>query len=196
MRTFFSIPEFNAYLSRQLARVDMGFEAAMTEIGMTLQSGARDRLGFYHPRVGPFPGWEPLAEATQTDREKRGFTADDPLFRSGELQRHITMTPSPWNVAVGVLRETPTADGRTTYGEIAQWMEFGATRLQVAWIPPRPFLGPTLFEMAPAILLAATEAVFERLLGTVVLRPRPLSMVPVAQMSEAVFLQGQAEAGL
>lgn len=173
----------------------MGFGATMGEIGKMLQSNARDRLGYYHPRIGPFPTWSPLAQATQTDRQERGFTADDPLLRSGDLQRNITMTPSPWNVVMGILRETPTNDGRATFGEVAQWMEFGTTRKGEPWVPPRPFLGPTLFELAPEALLMATTAVLERLLGTVVIRPRPMSMVPVAQMSEAVFLQGRAQAG-
>lgn len=196
MRTFLSIPEFDAFLSSRLARVDGGFMGTMAEIGKMFQVDARDRLGYYHSRVGPFPAWKQLAASTQADRLAQGYTANDPLFRSGELQRHIDMTATPWAVVVGVKPNTPTSDGKTTFGDIAAWQEFGAARLGVPWIPPRPFLGPTLFEMAPEAMEIATAAVIERFIGTgASVLPRRVSLSPIRSMSQMVFSQGRSLTG-
>lgn len=93
-----------------------------------IQKRAQDSIGHYQDAVGPFPAWAPLAESTQAERSALGYTADDPLLRSGELRRSIEREVHPDHAVIG------------SKDEKAAWMEFGTSR-----IPPRPFIGPAAF---------------------------------------------------
>ena len=194
MREFASISEFNAFLDTRAAAIERGFLGVFTRIGVIMRTEARDRLGYYHAREGPFPGWKQLSPATQADRERQRYTPNEPLLRDGTLQRSISSTPTPFAVAVGVRRGETNSQG-VPLGMIAMWQEFGAARLGEPWIPPRPFLGPSLYATIGETVPLLAESVVARLLGQVEVLEIPISRVPARLMSQEVFLFGKSLTG-
>ncbi len=193
MRAFASIPEFQAFLDRRVAAFEGGFLSVFAEIGAMIRRDARDRLGVYHAQDGPFPRWRMLADSTQTERERLGYSPDEPLLRDGTLRASIHEMALPWAVAVGVERGATDSQG-TPLGDIAMWQEFGAARLGVPHIPPRPFLGPALYNNIQESVAMLTEAAFHRL--TAYEAPGAIiSRVPARIMSEEVFDYGRALTG-
>ncbi len=98
----------------------------MEEACQILEKSAKEAIGTY-----TF-GWPQLAESTQAQRVSLGFSANEPLLRTGALQASIGHTVSGrfvgWEAWVG------------TNDPKAAWQEFGTSR----GIPPRPFLGGAL----------------------------------------------------
>lgn len=94
---------------------------------------ARDRIGTYQDAVGDLPAWAPLSEATQADRVAKGFTADDPLLRSGKLRDSIEVREVEEGAEIGVFDPEMTT--------IAAAMEFGYwnARAQIP-VAPRSYL--------------------------------------------------------
>jgi hypothetical protein len=113
---------------------------ALQEVGLMVKIEAQAKIGVYQGGVGPFPSWAPLADATKADRSAKGYSEDEPLLRDGTLRDSITFDVHPENVLIGV-KSGPSADGKTDIGDIAVWQELGTGKM-----PPRPFLGPALFE--------------------------------------------------
>lgn len=103
------------------AEIEVGFRVIVKEIEET----AREEIGEYQPAVGPFNAWSPLAEATKTARMRSGYSADEPLLRSGGLRDTIESEVLGLAAIVG------------TKSEIGLWQEVGTDR-----VPPRPFIGP------------------------------------------------------
>lgn len=103
--------------------------AIARETGVAIRDRAKEKIGTYQEATGDFPAWEQLAESTQEQREKAGYTPNDPLDRTGELRESIT-TRADGN---GSITGTPLDKGL--------WMENGTEK-----IPPRPYLGPAAEE--------------------------------------------------
>ncbi len=103
------------------AEIEIGFHIIVKEIEET----AKEEIGVYQPAVGPFEAWSPLEEATKTARMRSGFSADEPLLRSGGLRDTIESEIMGLAAIVG------------TKSEIGLWQEIGTDR-----IPPRPFIDP------------------------------------------------------
>jgi hypothetical protein len=80
--------------------------------------------------IGPFPGWEPLAESTV---KQKGF--DSILLDTGTFQGDISHTVEPWKVTIG------------THQNYIVYTELGTTKM-----PPRPVFGPSLLSKMPEIL--------------------------------------------
>lgn len=101
--------------------LELGFHIIVKDIEET----AKEELGVYQPAVGPFDAWSPLEEATKTARMRSGYSADEPLLRSGELRSTIESEIAGLAAIIG------------TKSEIGLWQEVGTDR-----VPPRPFIGP------------------------------------------------------
>ena len=194
MREFASISEFNAYLDTRVAAIERGFLGVFSRIGAIMRTEARDRLGLYHAQEGPFPAWRQLAPSTQSSRESMGYTPNEPLLRDGTLRDAITSLPTPFAVAVGVRRGETDSNG-TLLGDIAMWQEFGAARLGIAWIPPRPFLGPSLYATIQETIPMLAESAVARLTGVVELPEAVISRTPARIMSQEVFTFGKSLTG-
>ncbi len=97
---------------------------AMEKACVILEEEAKAAIGTYRDGYN----WPQLAEATQEDRVRKGFTPNDPLLRTGELQRSIEH-----KVESADLGYVGTNDAK------AKFQEFGTSK-----IPPRPFLGGAL----------------------------------------------------
>lgn len=120
-----------------------------------IQEDAQKRIGEYQDYTGPFNAWAPLAESTQEDRVAKGFTADDPLLRTGELRDSIEVSAKGNEAVVG------------SVGDIALYQEVGTDR-----IPPRPFLGPAGYDSKLSIGEMAGETLVAWISGLGWKRPQ------------------------
>ena len=109
--------EFKSFaeLAAALAFEEAGMQAALIDIGNHLEKKARQKIGEYQP------GWPQLAEATQADRARQGYTENDPLLRSGKLRDSISSEVEDMVLVVG------STDVNMVYQEL------GTEK-----IPPRP----------------------------------------------------------
>lgn len=115
---------------------------ALKEGAELVKTEAQAKIGTYQPAAGDLPAWAPLSPATQEDRVAKGFTADDPLLRTGELRDSIEIRPVDADaILVGVFDPAMQT--------IAAAMEFGYynVRAQRA-VAPRSFIRGTAVEQA------------------------------------------------
>lgn len=107
-------------------------------LGKNAEERAKNKLGEYQGESGPFPAWAALAESTITEKSDKGFPVPSPLLRTGELRESIS-----WRVvkedANSIVVELSAADP-------AEFHEFGTVNM-----PPRPFLGPSIYEAVEEI---------------------------------------------
>jgi phage gpG-like protein len=103
--------------------------AALETIGKLVQHEAQRVIGTYDY------GWPQLAEATQADRVRKGFPANEPLLRTGEMERSIEHKVEGRTVHIG------------SDNDKALWHELG-TRT----IPPRPFLSGAMAQKEKQIV--------------------------------------------
>ncbi|MBC5804301.1 MAG: hypothetical protein GIX03_15145 [Candidatus Eremiobacteraeota bacterium] len=116
----------------------------LLEAGTVIQTSAMEMLGTYQGAKPPFEAWAPLNEQTQEQRVRAGYSADEPLFRTGELRESIEVRVAENTVHVGVAGDMAT---------IAAAQEYGTAR-----IPPRPFLRPAAKEALPEVGRIVTGA--------------------------------------
>lgn len=149
MKEFKSLTDFGAFMKLAVpvamaAELKRGLEASAKAIEET----AKAEIGKYQSDVGPFPGWPELAESTQAERERLGYTPNDPLLRRGDLRDSIERQVGNLEAVIG------------SKSEIAAYQEFGTDR-----IPARPFIGPAAFRNKDKIAKAVGAAVVSGLFG-------------------------------
>jgi hypothetical protein len=54
-----------------------------------VEKESKAEIGNYQPATGPFDAWPDLAESTQVDRVRKGYSANEPELRTGELRDSI-----------------------------------------------------------------------------------------------------------
>src|SRR4051812_3130282 len=101
MRDFKTIASFLTYMGGVQARLPIAGIAGLTAAAVLVEENAKAELGKYQSGAGPFDDWMELAEATQTDRVRQGYSADEPGLRSGEMRDGIGHTVSGHEAAVG-----------------------------------------------------------------------------------------------
>lgn len=99
--------------------IDVHMREAMEGACKVIEDSAKEAIGTYTFN------WPQLAESTQDDRVSKGFSANEPLLRTGELQASIEH-----HVVSGHEGYIGTND------PVAKYQEYGTDK-----IPPRPFLG-------------------------------------------------------
>lgn len=123
-------------------------ELALAEAARIVQEEAQQSLGTYQDAVGPFPAWAPLAEATREERERKGFTPDDPLLRSGGLRDSIEVQIDGDHAYIG------------SNHDAAAPMEYGT-----GTIPARSFLGSAAYRKAGEISEVIGNDLVKRISG-------------------------------
>lgn len=123
-------------------------QAGLHEAADTIADAARAKIGEYQGAAGPFPAWRQLAESTREDRERKGFSPNDPLLRTGEMRDSIETAVGADHAAIG------------SNSEVAVHQELGTKT-----IPPRPFLGPAGFENAERVAQSIGERVARAVAG-------------------------------
>lgn len=101
----------------------------ISEATKIVEQAAKDRIGHYNAASGPVPATAPLAPSTQETRVSLGFTADDPLERTGELRDSISSEVDGKQGSVGSPLES------ALYAEIGTAKE-----------PPRSFLEGAVYD--------------------------------------------------
>jgi len=120
------------------ADLEVKFHGIVKEIEET----AKEEIGVYQSAVGPFDAWSPLTESTIAGRISKGYSADEPLLRSGELRDSIESEVVGLAAIVG------------TKSDIGLWQEVGTDR-----IPPRPFIGPAYVRKIDPLMEAIGAAI-------------------------------------
>jgi HK97 gp10 family phage protein len=134
--------------------IHVGAREALERVCMKVEKTAHDEIGTYQAAIGPFAAWAELADSTKEDRVKQGFTENDPLFRTGELQGSLAHEV---HELVGTIGST---------SEIMEWQEFGTSKM-----PPRPVLGPALVRNHHVIIEELGGAVVNGVVGREVIHP-------------------------
>lgn len=161
MREFSSFGAFAAHFQRVLDEEHAAIHAGL-EAGIAIaHAEARREIGTYQSAVGPFGAWPGLAEATQTDRTRKGFSDDEPLLRDGTLRDAIESHVEGDEAAIGVPSREVSSVGRSVdIGLVAEVQEMGNDR-----VPARSFLGGALCREADAVVDAVVEPVIRLLEG-------------------------------
>lgn len=155
MREFSSFGTFARHLAALALEGDAVAHHITEKAAKHVHEDAQKRIGEYHDYTGPFNTWAQLTDATQADRERQGFTPNDPLLRSGDLLNSIEYEVHHNEAVVG------------SASDIALYQEVGTDR-----IPPRPFLGPALYDAKNAIGEMAGETVVAWVAGLGWKRPQ------------------------
>lgn len=127
MKAWGDFAQFAAHLLTLEAKVALELHHALKQAAVAVEHTAQAEFGHYQPAVGQFEKWVPLAESTRVDRVRQGYSADEPLLRSGALRDSVTHEVSALEAVIG------SAD------EVMLYQELGTEK-----IPPRAVLGPAL----------------------------------------------------
>jgi hypothetical protein len=145
-------------LESQIGRIPLAKREGLAAAGELVKADAQNRIGSYQGAVAEFSAWAPLSEATKADRVAKGFSADDPLLRTGALRDAIEVKHEPESVVVGVFDSNLTT--------IAAAMEYGYwnSRAQRP-VAPRSFLRAAAGSLFQPIGRAIGERLFAILKG-------------------------------
>lgn len=147
MREFSNIGGFIAHLTTMAAAETLSLHTGLKKVANAIEQTAKSEFGQYQGDVPPFAGWVELADSTKKDRVSKGFTENDPLKRSGKLQKSISNEVSGLEAVIG------------SDDEIMVYQELGTPT-----IPPRAVLGPAAIRNKGLILKTLGEAAAEGLL--------------------------------
>lgn len=142
MKEFKSLTAFGEFMAITPLAIAAELKRGLEMSAKAIEETAKAEIGKYQPEVGPFPEWPELAESTQAERERLGYTPNDPLLRTGDLRDSIKREVGNLEAVIG------------SESDIAAYQEFGTDK-----IPARPFMGPAAFHnknKIAAVLGAAT----------------------------------------
>ena len=148
MKTFNSIAEFITHLATLELAVAHEVRKGLERSARLVERTAKEEIGEYQPRVGPFPAWAPLAESTEAEKARHGYPTDAPLLRTGEMRRNIDHEVHGLEAVIG------------SPDERAVFHEFGTSRM-----PPRPIFGPAVVRNKHKIQMILGAAVVSGLIG-------------------------------
>jgi hypothetical protein len=140
-----SIGEFAASLAGFEAGYLLWEREALDKAGEIVEEEAKRVIGTYDY------GWPQLAESTQEQRVALGFSANEPLLRTGELRDSIEHNVAEHEHACYVGSNSP----------IAVYQELGTSR-----IPPRSFIGGASRAKEHEVHEELRRSVYLRFLGT------------------------------
>jgi hypothetical protein len=149
---FNSFGGFASFLSTMTEHAAIDHEL-LERIAVAVEKKAKDKIGEYQAEVGPFVAWAELAESTKQDRERQGYTENDPGLRSGEMRDSIEHHATFTEAHIG------SNDDKLVYFELGTDKQ-----------PPRSVLGGALFELAPKIVEEVGQTVVMTLEGEKVFR--------------------------
>lgn len=135
MKEFASIGDLVKYLDKNISSYQEKEEVFLKEEMEFLKKLSQEKIG--HQQLD----WAPLSPATMADKAKKGylFAGDgNPLFIDGTLRDSIEAVVEVHRGAIG------------SKLDIALWQEEGTPDAKHP-IPPRSFLGSTMFENLPQI---------------------------------------------
>lgn len=148
MKGFDSLAGLAAHMTRiALQQQDMERQA-LEKVAKIVKKRAKAKIGEYQEQAGPFIAWPELADATKSDRARKGYPDDEPLLRSGGMRDSIGHAVADGVAHVG------------SNDEKAVWQELGTSK-----IPPRSFLGGAAVESMAKVLEIVGESAALALAG-------------------------------
>jgi hypothetical protein len=147
MKEFTSIAGFITHLAAMDAAVALELHRGLKKCATAIEATAKSEFGVYQGEVGAFAAWAPLAQSTQDERERLGYTPDDPLLRSGKERDAISHEVSGTEAVIG------------SDSDVMVYQELGTPT-----IPPRAVLGPAAIRNKPLIEKTLGAAVAKGLL--------------------------------
>lgn len=141
MKEFQSPGAFARYLATLEARLPAARKKGLEAAAEMLKKEIQDEIGTYQDAVHGLPAWAELAERTVNERTGKGYSPNEPLFRTGELRATISYIVHDDHAVVG------------SPDPIMVYQEFG-TPDAAHPIPPRPVIGGSLFRKADKIVEA------------------------------------------
>lgn len=141
-------------LAAMMPEVDRHIVQASAE---EIRDTAAGMIGQYQKAVGPYPAWQELADSTEEEKARSGYSLEAPLLRTGEMQKSIEYTAERNEAAVG------SNDQNMIYHEL------GTEK-----IPPRPVLGPAGIHSRERVMKIAGKTTLAWLSGNGFRRPRTL----------------------
>lgn len=147
MREFSNIAGFIGHLAAMDAAVVLELHHGLKKCAVAIEATAKSEFGVYQGEVGAFSAWAPLTAGTQQERAHLGYTPDDPLLRSGELQGSVSHQVSGTEAVIG------------SDSDVMVYQELGTDK-----IPPRAVLGPAAIRNKPLIERTFGAAVAKGLL--------------------------------
>ena len=89
MREFHSFLQAAEHCLVLIETVALAEHEALEHIAKVIEKQAKAEIGHYQDQEGQFAGWAELADSTKAERERQGFTANDPGLRTGEMRDSI-----------------------------------------------------------------------------------------------------------
>jgi phage gpG-like protein len=170
MMHFSSCRAFGRFLEQAAAQIPQAQTHGLAKASEIMQREAKAEIGTYAQAAGPFPTWDPLSQATLDGfhHPKAGWIPgklesypEDPLLRQGVMRDSIEAAHDSHNAVVG------------SNDDVALWQEMGTPGAMFP-IPPRSFLGRSLFVTQDA----AASAIMRRVLTPMVGAPLALQLTP------------------
>lgn len=148
MTSFGSLGDFAFHLLEREVAIRSALATGLDRVLARIEHTAEAEFGHYQPAVGPHPAWPELADSTKDRRVSAGFTENDPLLASGEMQKSIERQ------RVGLEGVVGSKDPKLAFHE------FGTPTM-----PARPVLGPAAFRNKELIQKLVGAAVVSGLIG-------------------------------
>lgn len=137
MRQFNSFAELANHFAQLERRVGPAIVHELDDNGRAVAAAVKRYFGTYGP------GWAVLADSTQAERVRLGYSPNDPLLRSGDLQGLINHMIEGESLFVGILPGAKLRDG-TSAPMVMASLENGTSDGR---IPPRPVFLQGLADM-------------------------------------------------
>lgn len=137
MPTFNGFGDLASHMWRVAQELRPAIDAELGDQGVAIANKCKAKFGTYGP------GWPALAESTKRERVRLGYSPDDPLFRSGDLQSQVTHQVTRGNLFVGVPDGATLRDG-TSATLVMHVHEYGDT---TGRIKPRPVFGQVVDDL-------------------------------------------------
>jgi hypothetical protein len=155
MREFKSFGAFAAHLERLAASSVEVKKHVLDASAEEIQKTAQGLIGEYQEAVGPYPAWEELADSTQAERARLGYSENDPGYRSGEMQQSVKRHVEGNEAAIG------------SSDQHMAWFDLGTEKQ-----PPRPVFAPAAIHSKPRVMKIIGVTMFAWLAGLGWRRPR------------------------
>jgi hypothetical protein len=135
MKSFNSFAGLAAALSTAAFGVEEVNHSLLEKAAVIIEKSAKDKIGEYQNEAGQFVAWAELAESTKQDRERQGYSENDPGLRSGDMRDSIEHNANAHEAHVG------------SNDDNMVFFELGTVKQ-----PPRSVLGGAAFEKAPEVV--------------------------------------------
>lgn len=139
MREFKNLTEFSQYLTTVLKQEKLHTTEILENIGQVVEDDSKRKFGVYQAEVGPFNAWSELSDLTKKERVELGFEPNNPLYRSGHLMHTIYHSVEKMTVFIG-------SDDEIMLVQERGGRSWHARANKEIIIPPRPVLGPAMFQ--------------------------------------------------